>query len=138
MSLQYSSFLNNYVDWTDEEIAVGKKYLKWEELTVNWEDLNLIWEDISILLEVVETLRKRGGSGGSYKEYMEKNPWDVTKRELKKELGEEKIKKFIKLVCRVNNLEFEEERELKTNIDITVDHLEKVINEATKIGIKID
>lgn len=69
---------------------------------------------------------------------MEKNPWDVTKRELKKELGEEKTKRFIKLLCRVNNIEFEEKREIKTKIEITIDHLEKVFNEAKKIGIKID
>ncbi len=137
MTLKYSSFLNTFVEWSDEEISVGKKFLKWEEINVKWEDLILLWEDISILLEVSEALRK-GGSGASYKEYVKNNPWDQSKKQLEKELGEEKTKKFIKLVCRVNGIDYEEVVEPNNKIKITTDHIEKVFNEAIKVGIKID
>lgn len=137
MSLKYSSFLNTYVNWTDEEIAVGKKFLKWEEITVNWEDLTLLWEDISILLEVAGVIRG-GGSGATYKEYVKNNPWDQSKKQLEKELGEEKTKKFIKLICRVNGIDYEEVAEPNNKIKITTEHIEKVFNEAVKVGIKID
>ena len=137
MPLKYSSFLNSEVDWSNEEISVGKKYLKWEEINVNWEDLDLLWDEIFILLEVVEAIRK-GGSGASYKEYVKNNPWDVTKKQIEEELGEEKTTKFVKLVCRVNGIDYEETIKPNNKIKITTQHLEKVFNEAIKVGIKID
>ena len=80
MTLIYSILIERELDWTDEEISIGKKYLKWEELDLKWEDLNFLWEEISILIEIIEKVKK-GGGGASFREYMEKNPWDVTKRE---------------------------------------------------------
>lgn len=137
MTLKYSSFLNTFVEWSDEEISAGKKFLKWEEINVKWEDLTLLWEDISILLEVAQVFRK-GGSGASYKEYVKNNPWDQSKKQLEKELGEEKTKKFIKLICRVNGIDYEKVVEPNNKIKITTDHIEKVFTEAIKVGIKID
>jgi hypothetical protein len=52
MSLKYSELLDSYVNWSNEEILVGKKYLKWEELTIKWDDLDLTWDEVFILLEV--------------------------------------------------------------------------------------
>ena len=91
MSLKYSKLLNSEVDWSDEEIAAGKKYLKWEELNIKWEDIDLTWDEIFILLEVENIIR--GGGGYGSKEYIDGNPW----KQLKQEIGEEKTKKVIKL-----------------------------------------
>lgn len=137
MTSKYSSFLDSYVDWTDEEISVGKKYLKWEELTVKWENVDLLWEEVFILLEVIETL-KRGGSGGSMKEYMEKNPWDKTKNKIQEDLGKEKTDKFIKIICKVNGLDYEKTIKPNSEIKITTSHIEKTLQEAIKVGIKVD
>ena len=140
MPLKYSSFLNDYVNWTDEEIQAGKKYLKWEEVTVKWENVDLLWEEVFILLEVVQALKKRGsgGSGNTMKEYIQNNPWDRTKEILEDELGKEKTKKFIKLICKVNGLDFEKTVEPNRQIKLTANHVTTTLNEGIKVGIKMD
>ena len=105
-----------------------EKYLKWEEIDIAWENIDMVWEEI-ILEEVAEVIRKHGGGQA----YIDGNPWDITK----KELGEEKTKKFIKIFCRVNELEYEKVLESKV-IKVTISQLEKVFNEGKKVGVKIN
>lgn len=131
MPLKYSSYLNSNVNWTDEEIAAGKKYLKWEEMTIKWENVDLLWEEVFILLEVEQVIKKGGGYG--YKEYVDGNPW----KQVDKELGEEKTKKLIKLFCRVNGVEYDETREVDDeDIKISVNDFERFVKESVEIKIK--
>jgi len=108
-----------------------KRYLKWEEINFKWEDLDMLWEDISILEEVGRLIR---GGGGGYSEYVKGNPWEKTKQAL----GEEKTQKFIKIFCRVNGLDYEKVSEPNSGIRVTVEQVEKVFNESSKIGVKIN
>jgi hypothetical protein len=108
-----------------------KVFLEWENVNFTWDNLDMLWEDVSILIEVAEAI-KRGGGGLS--EYVRNNPWDVTKRQI----GEEKTKKFIKIFCRVNDLDFEEVTEPNSKVKVTVEQMEKTFNESLKIGVKID
>ena len=115
-----------------------KVYLNWEDVNMLWEQVDMTWEEVYILIEVGEGLRKRGGgANGGLMDYIKNNPWDVTKRDIEKEVGKEKTKKFIKLVCRVNGLDFEEVTEPNSKVKVTVDQLEKVFNEGIKVGVKI-
>lgn len=132
MSLKYSTFLNSDVDWTNDEIESGKKYLKWEELTINWENIDLLWEEIFILLEVSEIIKKRGGSSPGYQEYVDGNPW----KKFNEKLGKEKTKKIIKLYCRVNNIEFDESREIINEVKVSVNDFERFLN-YDPISVKI-
>ncbi len=134
MSLKYSKLLNSYVDWTDEEIAAGKKYLKWEEINLNWESIDMVWEDISILLEVEQVIKRGGGYG--YKEYVDGNPW----KQLKQELGEEKTKKVIKLYCKVNGVEHLEYGYINEDIKVTAYDFELFVKDsvAKNISVKIN
>lgn len=135
MSLIYSSLLNTYLDWTEDEIAVGKKFLKWEELTLNWENANFTWDELFLLLEVEQVIKK-GGSSPGWKDYVENNPWE----RLRKDIGEEKTKKVIKLFCKVNGLEYDEEREINDEkIRITVNDFERFVKEgiSIKVGVKV-
>lgn len=130
MPIVHSNLLNADLSWTDAEYAAGKKYLKWEEVTLNWESVDLTWDEVFILLELVE-IRKRGGGGGSRGEYEKGNPWRQTARDL----GEEKTKKVIKLYCRVRGIEYEEERNPIEDIRITVNEFDRFVNEAlVKVG----
>ncbi len=126
--------LNREVDWSDEEIAIGKKYLKWEEVTINWENLDLHWDEVFILLEVEQLIRRGGGYG--YKEYVDGNPW----KQLKEDIGEEKTKKVIKLFCRVNNIETEQYGYINENIKVSAYDFELFVKETIdkKIKIKIN
>lgn len=108
-----------------------KYYLKWEEVDITWDQLDMLWEDVSILIEVGQVI-KRGGGGLAA--YIEGNPWAKNRNEL----GEEKAKKFIKIFCRVNGLDYEETLKLNDDIEVNISQMEKVFNEAKQIGVKID
>lgn len=128
----YSSLLQRLIDWTDEEILLGKKFLDWDEITIHWEDLNLHWEDIFIILE-----SKKGGSGGSPQReeltrYMEGNPW----RQLRDKVGEEKAEKIVKVICKINEIEYESILENKGNIRVLVNDFIRS-NSDDKIRVEI-
>lgn len=132
MPLKYSSLLNSFIDWTDEEIKSGKKFLDWEEITINWENLNLHWEDIFILF-------KKGGGGYSYKDdtkklYEDGNPW----RKMSQEYGEEKTENIIKVLCKIKGVEYTKILENKDNIRIVVnDFIRTEHKEDIKINVKL-
>jgi hypothetical protein len=107
-----------------------KVFLEWENVDFTWENLDMLWEDVALLIEVGGVIR----GGGGISSYVKGNPWDVTKREL----GEEKTKRFIRLVCKVNNLEYEDVIYPDPKIRVTADHIEKTLNESIKVGVKID
>lgn len=131
MSLKYSKLLNSYVDWSDEEILAGKKWLKWEELTINWEDLHLTWDEIFILLEVERVIK--GGGGYGYKEYVDGNPW----KQLREDIGEEKTKKVIKLFCRVNGVEYQEQAIVNESIKVAAYDFELFVKETISKNISV-
>jgi hypothetical protein len=133
MSLKYSKLLNSEVDWSDDERASGKKYLKWEELTIKWEDLDLHWDEVFILLEVENIIKKGGGYG--YKEYVDGNPWS----QLRQDIGEEKTKKIIKLYCRVNGVDYQEHAVVNESIKVAAYDFELFVKETIekKISVKI-
>ena len=49
MQIKYSNLLNSNLNWTDDEISVGKKWLKWEEMTIDWENINLTIDSESLI-----------------------------------------------------------------------------------------
>lgn len=107
-----------------------KVFLEWENTNFTWDNLNMLWEDVSILIEVGELIRGGGGSS----QYVKDNPWDVTRREL----GEEKTKKFIRIVCLVNDLKYDDVVYPNPKIKVTAQHIDKVFEEAIKVGVKIN
>lgn len=134
MPIIYSNLLNSDLFWTNAEVSVGKKWLKWEEVTLNWENVHLNWDEVFILLEVAQLINRGGNSGTLYKEYVDGNPW----KQLRKEIGEEKTKKVIKVFCRVKGIEYEESKtsESDEKIKVTVNEFERFVKEA--INVKID
>jgi hypothetical protein len=134
MSLKYSKLLDSYLDWSEKEILDGKKYLKWEELTIKWEDIHLTWDELFILLEVESIIK--GGGGYGYKEYVDNNPWS----QLKKDIGEEKTSKVIKLYCRVNGVDYEQYAIINENIKVSAYDFELFVRETIdkKISVKIN
>ncbi len=134
MSQYFSTLLNTLIDWTDEEISIGRKFLDWNEVSIHWDDLNLHWEDIFILLEI-----KRGGSSAPPVQkgdldilYKEGNPW----RKLKENLGEEKAERVIKVLCKINNIEYSSVLENKESIRVLVNDFIRVKDDK-KITVKI-
>jgi len=131
MPLKYSNLLNSQLDWSNEEINIGKKWLKWQELSINWQDLDLHWDEIFILLEVEKIIR--GGGGYGYKEYVDGNPW----KQLHKDIGEEKTKKVIKLYCKVNNIETEQYSYTNEKIKVAAYDFELFVREVITKNITV-
>jgi hypothetical protein len=104
------------------------KYLNWEETDFTWDTLDKWWEEVYILVEIA---RKVGGSSPGYEDWVKNNPWDVSRRQV----GEEKTDKFIKIVCKVNGLKYEEVIETNPKIKVTVEHLQKTF-ETYKVEVK--
>ena len=105
-------------------------FINWENLNQTWDSLNLLWEEVILLEEVKKIIR--GGGGYGHKEYVDNNPW----KQLNKELGRNKTKKVIKLYCKVNNIEFDESREVDVNsMKISVNEFERFVSDAISVKI---
>ena len=134
MPIKHSNLLNNDLDWTDDEISTGKKWLKWEEMTINWERIDLTWDEVFILLEVENIIRRGGGGGGTgLKEYMDGNPW----KQVNEKIGIEKTKSLIKVYCRVNNIDYEESRTPMEDIKVSINEFERFVKEAVSVKVNI-
>ena len=134
MPLVYSPLLNQDLNWTDLEYSIGKKYLKWEEVSLNWESVDLTWDEVFILLEIVSK-KNKGGSGAGYPyrgEYEKDNPW----KQLRKDLGDENTEKVIKLYCKVRGVDYEMVKKSKKDIKVTVNEFDRFLNET--INVKVD
>lgn len=139
MPLIQSSLLGidlGQLSWSDAEYSAGKKYLRWEEMNIRWDQVDLTWEEVFILLEV---FRKIGGGGGmgspyradGYQKYIEGNPW----KQMRKEIGEEKTKKLIKVFCRVKGIDYEESREPSESIKVSINEFERFVKEAVSVKV---
>lgn len=123
-----------------------KKFLTWDEVTDHWEDIDLTWDEFFVLVEVNKVVR--GGGNSSIQDYINGNPWKVnskavSEKYIKKDLsdkliqdiGEENTNKFIKVLCRVNGLEYDALMESSSDIRVSVMMVEKVLNRI-KVDIK--
>ena len=133
MPIKHSTLLNSDLNWTTDEISVGKKWLKWEEMTINWESIDLTWDEIFILLEVDQLIRRGGGGGSGMKEYVDGNPW----KQVNEKIGIEKTKSLIKVYCRVNNIDYEESRTPMEDIKVSINEFERFVKEAVSVKVNI-
>lgn len=114
---------------------MNKIFLKWEEINMPWENINrdgilLTWEDISIISHVGKSVQR--GDTREYEEWIKNNPW----KQIRKDIGEEKTERFIKIFCEINGMNFEEVRKIEENkIKLTIENFEKVFK---KIEIKVN
>lgn len=106
-----------------------KVYLKWEEVDKTWENSDWLWEDVSIYLEIGRLV----GNSGGYSEYTKNNPWE----KLRKDVGEEKTKKIIKLYCKFKDIEYEKVVENGNDIKVTANEFENFIRDGISIKVNI-
>jgi hypothetical protein len=78
-----------------------------------------LWDDCALIIELINVMQ----GGGSYDDYFNKKP--------------EKKKKFIKILCKIEGIEYKETKEvLKRQIRIT--DIKLVAKELLGIDLKID
>lgn len=107
-----------------------KKYLKWEEVDSIWDDTNYLWEDVAIFIEINDLVNR---GGGDYAAYVEGNPWN----KLRKDLGEEKTKRVIKLYCKHKGVEYEESKGINESIKVTASEFEIFVKNSIRESISI-
>ena len=104
-----------------------KIWLKWKLNTIVWGDNNYIWSEVYIVQKVTEAVGGGGGFGGR-----PGKTWSDIKKQIKqKGLNDEDVEKFLKVVVRVNDLTFDETRELTEkdlNKVITIEHIKNTIS----------
>jgi len=110
--------------------------LKWNEMDFKWNQVIdgdgefMIWSDVHLISQVKKILH--GGSDDYYRRTVKNNPWN----KISEKIGEEKTNRFIKIFCLVNNINYEELKKKRDDIEVTVSQFDKVFNE--KISIKVD
>jgi len=75
---------------------------------LDWQEVNTNWEDLG-------------------------NPW----KNFRRDLGEEKAEKFIKLFCKINGMDYEEVVKPKSKIKVKVEHFKRVFDNVPNIKIRI-
>lgn len=101
-----------------------KLYLNWEDIRVGtWDGNPFTWDEVYILEEVFGT----GGTDGL-------NPYDVYRDVNKK--SEEKKKKLIKIVAKLEGKEFNEEKYQNKEIKVTVKDV-KILFESLNIKVNV-
>ena len=108
-----------------------KVYLKWNEVNETWSGNLYQWYDVAIIVKVEEALN----GGGAPLEHTYLAPQEI----IKKKLTEDEYKHFIKLVCRVNGIDFNQilERSKEGKPGITIKEISRTINEVAPISVRI-
>jgi len=99
-------------------MAIQRIPFKWNTANFQWNNNSYTWEDCAITKEIVDTIR----AGGSYQEVFK----DTTKK-----------KKFIKLLCKVEGVEYKETKEVKKR-QIRITDVALVIKEVLDVDIKVN
>jgi len=94
-------------------MAGEKVPFKWDNANFTWNNNPYTWNDVALAAELA--------GGGSYEEVLK---------------DEDKKKKFVKLLCKIQGKEYEETREVK-DIEIKAKDVELVIKEVLNIDIKV-
>ena len=99
-------------------MAIQRIPFKWNTANFQWDDNPYTWDDCAITQEVVDVIQ----AGGSYQEVFK---------------DKEKKKKFIKLICKVEGVEYKETKEIKER-QIRITDVALVAKEVLGVDIKVE
>lgn len=99
-------------------MATQRIPFKWNTANFQWNSNPYTWDDCAITKEIVDVIQ----AGGSYQEVFK----DTTKK-----------KKFIKLICKVEGIEYKETKEIKKR-QIRITDVALVAKEVLGVDIKVE
>lgn len=99
-------------------MATRRIPFKWSNANFQWNNNPYTWDDCAITQEIVDTIQ----AGGSYQEVFK---------------DKKKKKKFIKLLCKVEGIEYKETKEIKKR-QIRITDVALVVKEVLDVDIKIN
>ena len=99
----------------------------WENVNVLWENVNWTWEDCQLVDEILV------GVPGE----LAQPPW-LQEDEPYNAYDKEKRRRFIHLLCKIKGKEeLNEQKEVKSNIKITLEDIKLVVNAVKGIDVEI-
>jgi hypothetical protein len=130
----------------------------WENCNFQWQNVDQFWNDVKLLIEVNRLIG--GGqayNSSAYQDYVRGNPWTQRRKDedliiettkninpyehlwqhLKKDIGEEKTKRVIKLYCNYKGIEYNNSIEVNENINVSASDFESFVKNSIREGIKI-
>ncbi len=91
----------------------------WNTANFNWNQNQFTWDDCALIIDIISSL---GRGGASYEDLIP---------------DKKKKKQFIKLLCKVQGISYEETKQI-VNSNIFIKDIELVAKEVLGINIKID
>jgi len=107
-------------------------YWNWEEVDLNWENTNLNWEEVGFLIdEVVPSMGGLPIPGQRIPQWYDLKP-------LNDKLDDDKKRKLIKIICKLEGKEYEESKyKNDKDITITIKHIEVLVEKLNKIKVHV-
>ena len=113
-----------------------KIWLTWNKTAypIVWNNNTYTWEEVAVVIEIGQQLgpgwfeppRKIGYTGAS-------GPLD----DLKEKVPKEKLDFFIKVVCKVNNVDYEIRKMRKTKPIVSVKEIQKTLDKITSVKVSV-
>ena len=103
---------------------MNKRWLTWNQTTnpINWSTNSYTWEEVYIVIKVGTYL------GNYWDEPRPKGATGNPIKELEKEFTEGELDFFIKVVCKVNNLDYEVRKARKTKPLVSINEIKTTID----------
>ena len=110
--------------------------IKWDEASIKWDEADFAWDEVVTLVTIIERISgpisqtpsvssPAGGGGGGGFDYAINS------------LTPKERKKFIKLLCKIEGVEYKETKEIKER-RIRITDVELAAREVLGIDIKVD
>jgi hypothetical protein len=98
---------------------------KWGSTDVRWKDANWLWSECQLVEEIISII----GQGGVDASKIAEELW-------RDEKDREKKKRFIRLICKVKNETYNEEKEVK-DFKIKIEDVKLVVRAVAGIELEI-
>lgn len=110
-----------------------KQYFTWEGLHEEWIGAYYQWYDVAIIIHVNDIIG--GGGAAIQQQHVYLPPAEL----IKQKLPEREYKRFITLVCKVNEITFKQmkERREKNQPEVTLIEIQKTIQEVAKPFVSV-
>ena len=124
-----------------------KIWLTWDDnqtppwaYPIVWSSNPYTWEEVAVFIEIAEPIISGGGGLGQV--IFQQGTTGLTGShidDLKKKYTEEKVDTFIKVVCKINSVDYEKRKDRKTKPIVTVKEIEHAYEKLTgiKVNVKI-
>jgi hypothetical protein len=108
------------------------KCYRWGKCDVLWKNANWKWSECQLIEEIISAPSHVGVDASQIIP-----PWLREEEEILNQLDREKRRRFIRLMCRVKNVEYKEEKLKKENIKISIDDIKLVVKAVANVDLQI-